>query len=82
VFLCVKHFDVFSINLTRDNAARYALNQLLRGCNVGLVATLAFKQDERTLQPTRDFCVATTHVFSRAEAHGIKLWQVGGGEGW
>ena len=57
---------------------RYALNQLLRGCNVGLVATLAFKQDDRMLLPTRDFCCATTHIFSRAEAHGIKLWQVCG----
>jgi hypothetical protein len=34
--------------------------------------------DERVLQPTRDFCCATTHIFSRAEAHGIKLWQVSG----
>jgi hypothetical protein len=25
---------------------RYALNQLLRGCNVGLVVTLGFKQGE------------------------------------
>lgn len=59
-----------------DQLPKYVLNQLLRGCNVGLVVTLSFKQDDRILQPTRDFCCATTHIFSRAEAHGIKLWQV------
>lgn len=39
---------------------RYALNQLLRGCNVGLVATLAFKQGESS---TKQFLSRLSQFF-------------------
>ena len=50
----------FSSQYSSCDFGRYALNQLLRGCNVGLVATLAFKQGESS---TKQFLSRLSQFF-------------------